>query len=199
VPEPGITHDWRVARHYGAAGRGVVLGEAMITCAWNVQGEPRRADFVVEAQQRFGVALPTTPNSITRTDAATALWLGPASWLVIARNASLFTDLEPTREALGSAGGAVFDVGASRVAWTIAGAKACSVLAKSCPLDFHPRAFPAHTCAQSLFGHINALFVNESETFTMMVARSFARNVWHALCTSAAQYGYEVKAPAPYG
>jgi sarcosine oxidase subunit gamma len=198
VPEPGEAHDWRVSGRYGAAGTGVVLGEAMITCAWNVQGELRRADFVVEAQRRFGVALPTTPNSIARTDAATALWLGPASWLVLARNASSFTDLEATREALGAAGGAVFDVGASCVAWTIAGVKVRSVLAKSCPLDFHPRAFPAHTCAQSLFGHINALFVNDSETFTLMVPRSFARDVWHALCTSAAQYGYEVKAAAPF-
>jgi hypothetical protein len=31
-----------------------------------------------------------------------------------------------------------------------------------------------------------------------MVARSFARDAWHALTESAAQHGYEVQSPAPY-
>jgi sarcosine oxidase gamma subunit len=31
-----------------------------------------------------------------------------------------------------------------------------------------------------------------------MVARSFARDLWHAMTTAAEQYGYEVRTPAPY-
>lgn len=198
MPELGVARDWRVPGHYGADGAGVVFAEALIACAWNVQGNLRRADFASEGQRRFGVALPTVANTVARTDAATALWLGPVSWLMLARDESRFADIEGARDALGAVGGAVFDVSASRVAWTIAGTHARSVLAKSCPLDFHPRAFPPRTCAQSLFGHVNALFVNDGESFTVMAARSFARDVWYTLCTSAAQYGYEVRAPAPY-
>ena len=199
MSETGAAHDWRVPGHYGAAATGVVFAEAMIECAWNVQGEFRRADFTAEVQRRFGVALPVVPNTTARTDAATALWLGPTSWLLLARNDSSSAGFEATRDALAAVGGAVFDVSASRVAWTIAGVDARRILAKSCPLDFHPRAFPPRTCARSLFGHVNALYVNDGESFAMMVARSFSRDVWYALSTSAAPHGCEVKAPAPYG
>ena len=68
------------------------------------------------------------------------------------------------------------------------------VLAKGCPLDFHPRAFTAGACAQSLFGHVNVLICKRDDipTFTLMVARSLGRDVWHALCEAAAQYGYDL-------
>ena len=191
--------DWQDAGHYGAAATGVVLAEATIACAWNVQGDIRRVAFAGEAQRVFGVALPSAPNTVARTDVVTALWLGPTSWLLLARHGSPFADVDAARDSLNAAGGALFDVTASRIAWTIAGSHAATVLAKSCPLDFHSRAFQAGTCAQSLLGHVNALFVKDADdAYTVMVARSFARDVWHLLCGSAAQYGYEVKPAAPY-
>jgi sarcosine oxidase subunit gamma len=102
-------------------------------------------------------------------------------------------DFDTTREAINAAGGALFDVSASRIAWTIAGPRAATVLASGCPLDFHPRAFPACTCAQSVFGHVNVLVEkrDDSPAFVLMVARSFA--------SVAAQYGCDVLAARPYG
>jgi sarcosine oxidase subunit gamma len=185
--------------HYGAAMTGVTFAEATIACAWNVQGDVERAAFADEAHRLFGVRLPTPPNTIARSDAATALWLGPQSWLLLARHGSTFADYHAARDSLNAAGGALFAVTASRIAWTIAGSHAATVLAKSCPLDFHPRTFQAGTCTQSLLGHVNALFVKDADdTYTVMVARSFARDIWRVLCGSAAQYGYEVKQTAPY-
>src|ERR1700746_1816088 len=63
--------DWRDAGHYGAAATGVVLAEATIECAWNVQGDIRRVAFAGEAQRVFGAALPSARNTIARTDGAT--------------------------------------------------------------------------------------------------------------------------------
>jgi sarcosine oxidase subunit gamma len=130
----------------------------------------------------------------------TALWLGPASWLLVAGGTSPLTDINAKRDAFNAAGGALFDVSASRVAWRVSGPHAATVLAKGCPLDLHPRAFAVRTCAQSVYGHINALFIREDDpaSFTVMVARSFARDAWHTLTTAAAQYGYDVRAPVPY-
>ena len=34
--------------------------------------------------------------------------------------------------------------------------------------------------------------------FTVMVARSYARDVWHALLTAAAQYGVDIGVATPY-
>jgi sarcosine oxidase subunit gamma len=191
---------WAQPGHHGAAESGVTIAEATIAAAWNVQGDPAHAPFVAEAQRVFSVAFPIAPNTFAKSPELTALWLGPSSWLLIAGGASPLVDIRASRDALNAVGGALFDVSGSRVAWTLSGSRAAAILAKSCPLDFHPRAFAAGTCAQSLFGHVNALFVkhDDAPTFTLMVARSYARDVWHMLCDSAAQYGFDVGPPAAY-
>jgi sarcosine oxidase subunit gamma len=188
--------------HYGDAGSGVALAEATIASAWNVQGDPARPAFTEEARRLFDIALPLAPNTTARTDQLTALWLGPESWLLATATsaASALVDYAAKRDALNAAGGALFEVSASRVAWTISGSRSMDVLAKGCPLDFHPRVFAAGTCAQSVYGHVNVLIDKRDDepTFTLMVARSFARDVWHALCYASAQYGYDVLPPAPF-
>lgn len=183
---------------YGAAGNGVAFAEATISAAWNVQGDTTHAIFMEEAHRLFGVALPRAPNTTAQSDGLKALWLGPSSWLLVAGGPSPLADYAAKRDALNAAGGALFDLSASRVAWTVSGSRAAEVLSKGCPLDFHPRAFAAGACAQSLFGHVNVLIErrDDATTFTVMVARSFAREVWRALCEASAQYGYEVAAPA---
>jgi sarcosine oxidase subunit gamma len=186
--------------HYGAAGSGVTLAEATIAAAWNVQGDPSRASFIDAARRLFDVALPLAPGTTARTDALTAMWIGPASWLLVAGGASPLLDQATKRDALNAAGGALFDVSAGRVAWTLTGPHAADVLAKGCPLDFHPRAFAAGTCAQSLYGHVAALIDrrDDTPTFTLLAARSYARDVWHALCQASTQYGFDVLPPAPF-
>ena len=180
--------------HYGLVTTGVTLTETTFSGAWNVQGDARRPDFVDALRQLFDLALPVVPNTTMRTQTLTALWLGPASWLLVAAGETARDDLDSRRDALNAAGGALFDVTASRVAWTVAGTHAATVLAKSCPLDFHPRAFAEGACAQSLFGHMNALVYRRAvgPVFTLMVARSLARDAWLTLCKSAAPYGYDV-------
>ena len=98
-------------------------------------------------------------------------------------------------------GGALFDVSASRVAWVLSGPSATDVLAKGCPLDFHRRAFSVGACAQSVYGHVEVLVAmrDETPTFTLMVERSFARDVDRALGAVAAQYGFDALAERPYG
>jgi sarcosine oxidase subunit gamma len=186
--------------HYGAAGSSVAFAEATIAAAWNVQGDPARASFVDEVRRVFDIALPTSPNTIAVSADLTAIWLGPRSWLLASGGASGLVDYIQKRDAINAAGGALFDVSASRAAWTVSGPRATDVLAKGCPLDFHPRAFVSGTCAQSLLGRIGALFVkhDDAPTFTVMVARSFARDALHALVESAAQYGCDVQPPAPF-
>jgi sarcosine oxidase subunit gamma len=189
-----VADDGSVARpvpgHGGApATGGVTLCDATIAAAWNIQGDATRPALVDAAQRLFGVALPTAPNTAAHGDAWTALWLGPTSWLVAAAQQPAL-DAETARAAVNALGGAVFDVTVARVGWTIAGPQAATVLASGCPLDVHPRAFPARSCAQSLFGHVNALVCRHADdAFTLLVARSFARDVRHALAAAGAQYG----------
>jgi len=189
--------------HYGSDVTGVALSEAVIATAWNVQGDPAHAAFVTCAQQLFDVPLPMDPNTTTRGDGVNALWLGPRSWLLVegapSGRPAMLTDFRAKRDELNARAGALFDVSASRIAYRVGGIHAASVLAKSCPLDFDPGVFPVNGCAQSVFGHVNALFFREdaASTFSMLVARSFAHDTWRLLCRSSAQYGYDVTAPRP--
>ena len=189
-----------MAGHYGATATGVTFAETTFVGAWNVQGNAGDPAFDDAVRGAFGLSLPVASNTSIRNGALTALWLGPRSWLVVASEEPTIADLESRRDAINAARGALFDVTASRVAWTIAGPQAATVLAKGCPLDFHPRAFGEGACAQSVFGHVNALFYRRaaSTVFTLMVARSLARDAWHFLCQSAAQYGYDVLRPRPF-
>ncbi|MGH6608800.1 MAG: sarcosine oxidase subunit gamma [Burkholderiaceae bacterium] len=162
----------------------MMIEEVPIVAAWNVQGDASRSDFAKQVAQQFAIQLPSTPNTTARADTLTALWLGPRSWLLVAQSpASRFVEFDQKRDALNSAGGALFDVSASRVAYRLTGERALEVLATGCPLDLHPRTFRTGDCAQSVFGHTNVLLykVDDAPIFTIMVARSFARDVRHAL------------------
>lgn len=188
---------------YGAGAAQLSLSRTTIAVAWNVQGDARRPDLVAEVQGLFHVSLPTAANGVAAGDAWTALWLGPRSWLLIASamaaGPSSGSVFEPGRDALNASGGALFDVSASRVAFSVRGERAETVLAKSCPLDLHRSAFPPGSCAQSVVGQVNALLLRhperkqgEANAFTVMVSRSLAADTWRTLCLGAAQYGYDV-------
>jgi sarcosine oxidase subunit gamma len=191
----------RAPGHYGDLAAGVTLADVPIAAAWNVQGDPANALFVAEVRRQFGAGLPLAPFTTARGPVWTAFCQGPTSWLLCAgaNAADVPLRIGPSaqRDALNAAGGALFDLSASRAAFMVGGRYAATVLAKGCPLDFHPRAFPAGACAQSLLGRVNALFYrpDTAPLFVVMVARSYAHDVWRGLCWSAAQYGYDVAAP----
>ena len=193
--------DSTIPGHYGVEATGVTLSVATMAAAWNVQGDPAPTAFVAAVTQLFGVPLPLVPNTTKRGNDVLAFWLGPRSWLLVesAPAPSALADFAAKRDALNAQGGALFVVSASRVAYRIRGTQAATVLAKSCPLDFHPDVFPIGGCAQSVSGHINALFYRQdaAPTFLMLVARSLARDAWRSLCRSSAQHGYDVVAPRP--
>lgn len=194
---PEIAHANAATREDRAA---VTLGEVSLACAWNIRGNPAQAAFVAEVPRGLGLALPLEPMTSTSGDAGVMLWLGPRSWLFVAGARSPPNAFDATRKALDDRGGALFDVSASYVASSITGAAAARVLNRSCPLDFHPRVFPAGHCAQSVLGHINALFYKPDEppAFIVMVARSLAADAWDGLCASAAADGYRTAPPTPF-
>jgi len=176
---------------------GVTLGVVSIASAWNVQG--RRA--IDETRRLLGVGLDPTPGSVTGARDVTALWIGPESWLLLSGRP--LTEFAARRDAVQAAGGALFDVSASRVAYGVTGARALDVLAAGCPLDLQPHALTPGRCAQSVFGRVGALYCRAPAGVVVLVPRSFGRDVWHGLCEAAREYGYVEQAAqpwrAPYG
>jgi len=188
-------------RHAGddaARNAAVRLAHVGIGAAWNVQG----AGVAATVATLFGVTLDDTPNTVTSTGAIDALWLGPASWLLVSGTAPP-GDFAACRTAVQAAGGALFDVSASRVAVAVSGARTLDVLAAGCPLDLHPDVFTPGRCAQSVFGRVSALYCRAPTGIVVLVPRSFGRDVWHGLREAAREYGYVEQAAqpwrAPYG
>ena len=182
---------------------GITLAPVPLSLVWNLQGDPARADFMGEVERRFGRSPPTLANTTSRSADSTLLWIGPKSWLWVAHPSApprlTPADFERTRDALNQQGGALFDVSAGRVAFSLSGVQAATVLAKGCPLDLHPRAFAVGHCAQSVLGRVNALIYKRDEaSFVVMVARSFAADIWHSLYLSSEPGGCEVRAPAAF-
>jgi sarcosine oxidase subunit gamma len=81
----------------------------------------------------------------------------------------------------------------------VTGPKAREVLAKGCPIDLHPRAFAAGTCAQTLVSRVGAIIhrtdegaANELPRFELHVLRSFADYLWRFLEDAGQEYGVAV-------
>lgn len=175
----------------------VTLADVEIGLAWNVRGDRGDSRFVSEAKRLLAVPVPHRPGTSTRGDGVALLSVGPTSWLYVTGPGRMRTDFDDARKKLNQAGGALFDVSASHVGWIVSGASASQVLNKSCPLDLHPTSFAAGHCARSLLGHVDALLYRPAErpAFIVLVARSFATDVWTELCASASAGGYDL-APA---
>lgn len=180
---------------------GVTFAEIRIARAWNLRGDPGRATFAAEAQALFGLPVPLRPGASASSAAGAMLWLGPRSWLWVAATDAPVPDFDGARRALNALGGALFDLSASYVAWAIRGEAAARVLNRGCPLDFDSRVFAPGHCAQSVFGHINAMFYRPDErpAYIVMVARSLAADAWHDLWSAAMSEGPRVAPALAFG
>jgi len=163
-----------------------------LALAWNLRGDAANATFADAAARMLGFALPTTPSTSVRSDDAALLWLGPASWLFVAVPDPARPPFDDARRVVNGSGGALFDLSSSYVGWCVAGPAAARVLNRGCPLDLGDEAFPAGHCAQSTLGHLTALVhrPDESSTFIVIVARSFADDASQMLRAFAATDGY---------
>lgn len=197
--------------HFGLSARakqdadkeaGVTLGERPFRRQVTLRGDAGDTAFLDAVRTAVGVAPPVEPNSAagpgSLAEGGRILWLGPDEWLVVGRGKGGSDIAGAIRRAIDQAPGvhhaAVVDVSDGRAVITLAGPHARNVLAKGCPLDFHPKAFEAGRCAQSLLGkaHIIIHQVDEAPTYEIYVHRSFADYLWRWLQDAAAEYGAKV-------
>ncbi len=196
--------DGRAQASRGAAG--VALAErphrGMVNLRLDASDETAMNAFA----EAFGFALPTQPNTTAGNGEASALWLGPDEWWLVAPGPG--SDPGPEagpeladklRVALADDFAAVTEVGEGRTCIRIAGPKARALLQKGCPLDVHPRAFGAGACAQTLLAkatvaiHLSAdESVAERPVFEVYVLRSFAEYLWTWIEDAGREYGVTV-------
>ncbi len=196
--------DGRAQASRGAAG--VALAErphrGMVTLRLDPSDETATNAFA----EAFGFALPTRPNTSAGNGEASALWLGPDEWWLVAPGPGYRPGPEAgpeladkVRAALADGFAAVTEVGEGRTCIRMAGPKARALLQKGCPLDLHSRAFGAGQCAQTILAKATVAIhlvadesVAEGPAFEVYVLRSFAEYLWAWIEDAGREYGITV-------
>jgi sarcosine oxidase subunit gamma len=179
--------------------RGVRLGERLGLGKIDLRGDPRDRAFMAAVGRVLDLLLPGEACTSASQAQITALWLGPDQWLLTCPAPEVAHLVSSLREALANIHAAIIDVTDGRVALRLAGPSARDVLAKGCPLDLHPRAFPPGACAQSRLAKAAVLIhLLDDErargpSFDVYVARSFAHYLWVWLEDAGREYGVQIE------
>ncbi|SFB43197.1 sarcosine oxidase subunit gamma [Amycolatopsis marina] len=151
----------------------VAVEEIPFLTQLNVRATPDGAAFTA-IRAALGVALPRTPNTVTRTEDLLAMWLGPDEWLVLGP-ATQQDHLEKlVRHAVGEEFGTVTDVSAQRTVLRVSGPMATDLLAGGCALDLDAGVFTDGHCAQTLLAKAPVLLAREERAVLVAVRSSFA-------------------------
>ena len=176
------------------SGAGVVLGERRPCGLLVLRGDRADAKFRRAVSASLGLDPVAEPLTAARRRDVAMLWLGPDEWLVVVPERRVERIERELRRALDGQRAALNDVSHSRAILSLSGPEARSLLAKGCPLDFHPRVFTPGRCAQSRLARCQALIhqVSVSPAFEIYVHRSFAQYVWMWLEDAGQEFGIRI-------
>jgi sarcosine oxidase subunit gamma len=179
---------------------GVVMAERPFRGVVNLRGNARSKNFTSAFQEAMGFALPTKALSSANHGQVTALWMSPDEWLIVTPGDGPGTEAT-LRQAFGGQHVSVADVSDNYTVVEVSGANARDVLAKGCPLDLHPREWPAGQVGGSLVAKANVVLHRcddgsdaANARFELYVRRSFAEYLWLWLEDAAKEYGLRVEA-----
>jgi heterotetrameric sarcosine oxidase gamma subunit len=133
---------------------------------------------------------PATPRIIHGKELSLA-WSGPNCWLAIN---SEQPDIEGKLKTILGNAASIVDLTDARVTLRIEGPSTRALLAKGLPIDPHSRVFTPGDTAMTQLAHIAIQLwqVDEKPTFDLVIPRATARDVFHWLTISAAEFGLNV-------
>ena len=173
---------------------GVTLAESPIRGLLVLRGDGAGARFRNAVSGVLGIEPVVEPLTAVRRRDVSMLWLGPDEWLVVTPDRRVERIERTLREALQGQHGALTDVSDSRTVLVLSGPDAKGVLAKGCPLDFHPRVFGPGRCAQSRLAKCQVLIhqTTDAPEFEIHVQRSFAQYAWTWLEDAGQEFGVRI-------
>ena len=169
-------------------GKSCTLSEIPFVDMLNLRGNPEDGRFTQAIHDVTGLAVPTRPNTASLTSQRQVLWLGPDEWLLKMQDGQGEVTESALRNALQGQHCSVVPVGNGNTTLTVQGPGAVDLLSRGCPLDLHPRAFPAGALAQTHIAKAGAtvLCLQASVSFELTVRRSFADYLFRWLCEAGA-------------
>ncbi len=161
-------------------GRPCAISEAPLCDMLNLRGNASNIQFTQAVLDVSGLRVPVIPNTASLSDKRQLLWLGPDEWLLKLHNANPQGAGDATESALRNAllgqHVSIVQVGSGNTTLRVQGPAAADLLARGCPLDLHPRAFPTGSLAQTHIAKASAtiLCIETATNFEVTVRRSFA-------------------------
>lgn len=174
----------RQARALQVDGRACSLAEIAFVDMLNLRGDAGDTRFVQAVQTACGMVLPTRPNTASIDPQRQLLWLGPDEWLLKLRDRQGDAVAAALQQALAGVHSAVVEVGHGNTTLLLQGPGSIDLLARGCPLDLHPRAFPTGALAQSHIAKASATVLCQyvGIQYEVTVRRSFADYLVRWLC-----------------
>jgi sarcosine oxidase subunit gamma len=177
---------------------GVALREKPLPALIDLRLDPREVAPAARVQDALGLELPEMGRAAV-AGGIVAYRLGPdEGWIASDGPAA---ELEAKlREALGpEVHAAVTEIGEGWAQIEVSGPRARDLLAKGCPLDFHPSGFAVGEVKQSLMAKADCVYRlvadgDDGPVFELTVRRSFADYAWRWLHDAAGEYGVSVVA-----
>lgn len=156
-----------------------VTEASLMSLAQPLQGHAALQDAVAST---WNCALPATGRYVTSKDGQTRLLgMGPDTFMaVIARNGAV-----PAAAKSLATAAYTTDQSENWISLRLSGPKALAALARICPIDLHPNAFPADAHARTAMEHLGVIILREGDSqFLLMSASSSAASFLHAVETS---------------
>ncbi len=119
------------------------------------------------------------------------VWMAPGQWLAVSREHDVVQRLQ---NLVGNIASVVDQTGA-RATVRLSGPCVRKALAKGCPIDLDPRAFPSGAAATTNIALIGASIwtLPNDEAIYVSIFRSTARSFWSWLKQSSAEFGLSVR------
>jgi sarcosine oxidase subunit gamma len=185
-----------VPGRHGAQGAaaGVTLSErgGLALCVISA-GAGKTSQVAAKMASVTGLDLPMEPRRVGKNGFA-LIGTAPGQWLAVAESKE--ARALPAMLAAALKGDAtVVDLSDGKAVLRVSGPRAREVLAKGCSLDLHPRVFKPGSAATTPVALIDCVIwqVDETPTYDLAVASSYAESFWSWLTASAAEFGYAVK------
>jgi sarcosine oxidase subunit gamma len=189
MPLHGELSPRRVGRREGAAGV-AVHERADLSLALIMARRGMRAACVDSLRASFDFDAPVTARIVHGRTLSLA-WAGSDTWLAIG---STRPDFEADLKAVIGHAASIVDVSDQRIVMRISGPMTRAVLAKGVTIDVHPRVFAPGDTAITSLAHITTQLwqVDDGPTFDLVAPRSTARDMFHWLTVSAAEFGLDI-------
>lgn len=161
--------------------------QGMIT----LRGDLSNSTLQEAAKGAAGVDMPGVRESKCEGESGIC-WMSPDELLVMCPYEDVSANLEKLQAVLAGQHALAVDVSDARANFRVSGSNAREVMAKLCPVDLSPSAFPIMSFRRTRLAQVPAAFwLRDADTFQIICFRSQAQYVFDVLKV-AAQPGSEV-------